>query len=55
LPDHPKQVAELPLNLRNVVGLMMLNSSVNNQTQQQLLAACGAEDTAGQDMSFLSR
>ena len=34
---------------------MMLNSSVNNQTQQQLLAACGAEDTAGQDMSFLSR
>jgi len=30
-----KQVEELPLNLRNVVGLVMLNSSVNNQTQQQ--------------------
>jgi len=49
-----KQVEELPLNLRNVVGLVMLNSSVNNQTQQQLLAAGGAEDTADQDMSFLS-
>ena len=32
----------------------MLNSSVNNQTQQQILAAGGAEDTADQDMSFLS-
>ncbi len=49
-----KQVEELPLNLRNVVGLVLLNSSVNNQTQQQLLAAGGAEDTADQDMSFLS-
>ena len=49
-----KQVEELPLNLRNVVGLVMLNSSVNNQTQQQVLAAGGAEDTADQDMSFLT-
>ena len=49
-----KQVQELPLNLRNVVGLVMLNSSVNNQTQQQLLAAGGGEDTADQDMSFLT-
>ena len=49
-----KQVEELPLNLRNVVGLVMLNSSVNNQTQQQLLAAGGTEDTADQDLSFLS-
>jgi Carboxypeptidase regulatory-like domain len=49
-----KQLEELPLNLRNVVGLVMLNSSVNNQTQQQLLAAGGAEDTADQDESFLS-
>ena len=49
-----KQVEELPLNLRNVVGLVMLNSSVNNQTQQQILASGGAEDTADQDMSFLS-
>ena len=30
-----KQVDELPLNFRNVLGLVMLNSSVNNQTQQQ--------------------
>jgi len=49
-----KQVQELPLNLRNVVALVMLNSSVNNQTQQQFLSAGGAEDTADQDMSFLS-
>ncbi len=49
-----KQIEELPLNLRNVVGLVMLNSSVNNQTQQQVLAAGGAEDTADQDMSFLT-
>ncbi len=49
-----KQVEELPLNLRNVVGLVMLNSSVNNQSQQQILASGGAEDTADQDISFLS-
>lgn len=49
-----KQVEELPLNLRNVVGLVMLNSSVNNQAQQQTLSSGGAEDTADQDMSFLS-
>lgn len=49
-----RQVQDLPLNLRNVTGLVLLNSSVNNQTQQQLLAAGGAEDTADQDMSFLS-
>jgi hypothetical protein len=49
-----KQIQELPLNLRNVTGLVLLNSSVNNQTQQQILAAGGAEDTADQDESFLS-
>ena len=49
-----QQIQELPLNLRNVTGLVLLNSSVNNQTQQQLLAAGGAEDTADQDESFLS-
>lgn len=49
-----KQIQELPLNFRNVIGLVMLNSSVNNQTQQQLLTSGGQEDTADQDMSFLS-
>jgi hypothetical protein len=49
-----RQVQDLPLNLRNVTGLVLLNSSVNNQTQQQVLASGGAEDTADQDMSFLS-
>lgn len=49
-----KQVEELPLNVRNVIGLVMLNSSVNNQVQQQNLTAGGADDTADQDESFLS-
>lgn len=49
-----RQVQDLPLNLRNVTGLVLLNSSVNNQTQQQILASGGAEDTADQDESFLS-
>ncbi len=44
-----KQVAELPLNLRNVVGLM------NIQTQEHLLAAWHGEDTAGEGMSSPSR
>jgi len=52
---HPKQVAELPLNLRNVVGLSLLNSSVNSQTRQQWLAGRCAVGTAGQDMSFMGR
>ncbi len=49
-----KQVEELPLNVRNVIGLVMLNSSVNNQVQQQNLTAGGQDDTADQDESFLS-
>ena len=49
-----KQVEELPLNVRNVIGLVMLNSSVNNQVQQQNLTAGGGDDTADQDESFLS-
>jgi len=49
-----KQVEELPLNVRNVIGLVLLNSSVNNQVQQQSLTAGGQDDTADQDMSFLS-
>lgn len=49
-----RQIQDLPLNLRNVTGLVLLNSSVNNQTQQQILASGGAEDTADQDESFLS-
>ena len=40
-----KQVEELPLNLRNVVGLVMLNSSVNNQTQQQIFGRQAARRT----------
>jgi len=32
-----KQILDLPLNLRNVFGLVTLNSSVNNQAQGQVL------------------
>jgi len=32
-----KQVVELPLNLRNVFGLVYLDSSVNNSAQKQVL------------------
>lgn len=49
-----KQIEELPLNLRNVLGFALLNSSVNNIGDRQLLAAGGGEDTADQDMSFLN-
>jgi hypothetical protein len=49
-----RQIQQLPLNLRNVVGLVTLNSSVNNQAQQQTLKSGGQEDTADQDISFLN-
>ncbi len=49
-----KQIEELPLNYRNVLGFAMLDSSVNNLGDRQLLAAGGGEDTADQDMSFLN-
>ena len=49
-----RQIQQLPLNLRNVVGLVTLNSSVNNQAQQQTLGSGGQEDTADQDISFLN-
>jgi hypothetical protein len=49
-----RQIQQLPLNLRNVVGLVTLNSSVNNQAQQQTLSSGGQEDTADQDISFLN-
>ena len=49
-----KQVVELPLNLRNVFGLVTLNSSVNNASQSQVLNGGGEQGTADQDISFLN-
>ena len=49
-----KQVVELPLNLRNVFSLVTLNSSVNNQTQGQVLNGGGEQGTADQDISFFN-
>ena len=49
-----KQVVELPLNLRNVYGLAILNSSVQNSTEGQKVNGGGTQDTADQDISFLN-
>ena len=49
-----KQVAELPLNLRNIFNFVELNSSVNNGPQQQTLQGGGTQGTADQDVSFFN-
>jgi Carboxypeptidase regulatory-like domain/TonB dependent receptor len=49
-----KQVTELPLNLRNVFNFVQLNSSVNNNAQQQILQGGGEQGTADQDVSFFT-
>ncbi len=50
---NARQVIDLPLNLRNVYGLAILNSSVQNTTEGQRVGA-GGTDTADQDISFLN-
>jgi hypothetical protein len=51
-----KQIVELPLNVRNVYGLVTLNSSVQNTSEGQILLGGGGNttDTADQDISFLN-
>jgi hypothetical protein len=51
-----KQVVELPLNLRNIIGLTTLNSSVNNTTLSQSLfgGSTSVNGNADQDISFLA-
>lgn len=46
-----KQIVELPLNFRSPIGLAFLDSSVRNLNQG---LQGGSQDTADQDMSFLS-
>jgi len=49
-----KQVTELPINLRNVFNFVQLNSSVSNQSQQQVLRGGGGQGSADQDVSFFN-
>jgi hypothetical protein len=49
-----KQVEDLPLNLRNVYGLAVLNSSVQNSTENQTLGEGGTSGKADQDISFMN-
>jgi hypothetical protein len=51
-----KQAVELPLNLRNVVSLVELNSSVTQGSLQQTVLGGGAAygDSADQDVSFFN-
>jgi hypothetical protein len=49
-----KQAQDLPLNFRSVISLAMLNSSVSNTAEQQVVGAPGLAQTADQDISFLN-
>jgi hypothetical protein len=49
-----KQVTDLPLNLRNIIGLAELNSSVSNAAEEQIVGAPGISGSADQDISFLN-
>ena len=51
-----KQIVELPLNGRNIYGLLTLNSAVSNTSEGQMLLGGGSNstDNADQDVSFLN-
>jgi hypothetical protein len=49
-----KQIEELPLNFRNDLNFVTLDSAVNTQGFRQLLGGGGSEDTADQDYSFMN-
>jgi len=49
-----KQAVELPLNIRNVYGLVALDSSVNNSQQTQALNPPGSQGNADQDIAFFN-
>jgi Carboxypeptidase regulatory-like domain/TonB dependent receptor len=53
---NAKQVVALPLNLRNVIGLTALNSSVTQGSLYQTMMGGGAAygDSADQDISFFN-
>src|ERR1700747_2274594 len=45
---------DLPLNFRSVISLTLINSSVNNAAEQQIVGAPGIAQTADQDIFFLN-
>ena len=49
-----RQLVETPLNLRNVLSLAELNSSVSNTAEEQVVGAPGISGSADQDVSFLN-
>jgi hypothetical protein len=49
-----KQTNELPLNIRNVYGLVTLDSSVNNSQQNQALNPPGSQGNVDQDIAFFN-
>jgi hypothetical protein len=49
-----KQAVELQLNIRNVFGLVALDSSVNNSQQNQALNPPGSQGNVDQDISFFN-
>jgi hypothetical protein len=49
-----KQAVDLPLNLRSIISLSELNSSVSNTAEEQVVGAPGISGSADQDISFLN-
>jgi hypothetical protein len=49
-----RQVVELPLNFRSVIGLATLNSSVSNAAEDQIVGSPSTNGSADQDVSFLN-
>jgi hypothetical protein len=45
---------DLPLNFRSVISLTLINSSVNNAAEEQVVGSPGLSQTADQDISFLN-
>jgi hypothetical protein len=53
--DLSSQFAEdLPLNFRSVISLTLINSSVNNVAEEQIVGGPGLSQDADQDVSFLN-
>jgi hypothetical protein len=49
-----KVTSDLPLNFRSVISLTLINSSVNNAAEEQVVGSPGLAQTADQDISFLN-
>jgi len=51
---NQQQIDQLPVDFRSAFGLVMMNSSVNNATQFQVVNGGGQSGTADQDISFMN-